>query len=119
LETFKLFPLPKTWALDGVQVSESMLAEIPQYIENSSLAVTIKPGEELLLSIGSLYPRPAKTRGVLPRTLFVQKDALIFPECENVLTQDLSKDQKTSLNLKVVTGDQCMIIPCGWVSYIE
>ena len=118
-EKFQLISLPKEWALDGVGVTESMIDELPKYIEKPLLNKTIEPGEEFLLSIGSLYPRPAKISGVLPRTLFVQSDTTTFPKCEWLMEKDRPSNQQIPLGLKIITGDWCMIIPCGSIAYLK
>lgn len=116
-EKFRLIPLPKEWALDGIGVTQNMIDELPKHIETPLLNVTIKPGEVFLFSIGSLYPRPARTSGVLPRTLFVSTDTTTFPECEWLIPNDQSSNQPLSIKLKIVTGERCTIIPCGSIAY--
>lgn len=118
-EHFKLIPLPKEWALDGWGVTESMLDELPKLIEKPSLTVKLEAGEELLLSIGSLYSRPTKTSGVLPRTLFVQNDGKSFPECESLMQEELSSNQQIPMGLKIIIGERCMLIPCGSIAYLK
>ena len=118
-EKFRLILLPKEWALDGVDISESMLDELPKYIEQPLLNKTIEPGEEFILSVGSVYPRPAKTSGVLPRTLFVHSDTTTFPECEWLMKKERSSNQQIPVGLKIILGERCMIIPCGSISYLK
>ncbi len=118
-EKFKLIPLSSEWALDGVEISESMIDELPVYIENPVLSETIEPGEKIVLAIGSLYPRSTKTAGVLPRMLFAQSDTGIFPDCEWLMEKDQSLNQQIPMGLKIIFGERCMIIPCGQVSYPE
>ncbi|MBT8189325.1 MAG: hypothetical protein KJO29_02760 [Bacteroidia bacterium] len=117
-EKFRLIPLPKEWALDGVEISKSMINEITGYIENPALNDTIGPGKKIILAIGSIYPRPAKSTGVLPRKLFTVSDTDIFPECDWHLEKDSSSNQKNQMGLKVIFGEKCMIIPCGQISYV-
>lgn len=116
-EQFKLIPLPGEWARDGVGVSDSMISELPTLIDNPVLAATIAPGEKIVLAIGSIYPLPAKTSGVLPRVLFTQRDTTTFAECDWLLEKDRSSNQHIPLGLKVIFGDKCRIIPCGQVTY--
>ncbi len=118
-EKYRLIPLPKEWALDGVGISDSMIDELPAYIEKPVLDETLGPGEDLVLAIGSLYPRPAKSTGVLPRTLFAQGDKTTFPDCDWLMEKDRSSDQQIPLGLKIIFGEKCMIIPCGQISYPE
>lgn len=118
-EKFKLIPLPKEWALDGLGVTENMIDELANHIEKPFLHVTIKPHEEFLLSIGSLYPRPTKTNGVVPKILFVQNDATIFPDCDWLMQKNQLSNQQIPMGLKIVIGEKCMIIPCGSISYLN
>ena len=116
-DEFKLIPLPKEWALDGVGVTEGMIDELPKYIDKPLLNETIEPGEKMILAIGSLYPRPAKTTGVLPRILFSQGDTTAFPECDWLMEEDKSSNHQIPLELKIIFGERCMIIRCGQISY--
>ncbi|KAA3626939.1 MAG: hypothetical protein DWQ02_20140 [Bacteroidetes bacterium] len=116
-QQFKLIPLPLEWARDGADISESMIDELPAYIENPILKETIEPGENMVLAIGSLYPRPAKTSGVLPRLLFAQSDTTTFPGCDWLMGKKPSSNQQIPLGLKIISGEKCMIIPCGEISY--
>lgn len=118
-QVFKLIPLPEEWALEGVDISESMIDQLPGYIENPSLSKTITPGEKLVLAIGTLYPRPAQTTGVLPRTLFAHSDPEIFPDCDWLMEKNRSSNQPIPMGLKIIFGEKCTIIPCGKVSYEE
>ena len=118
-EKFTLIPLPKEWALDGVGVTESMIDELPKYIAKPLLNEIIEPGEKIVLSIGSLYPRPPKTTGVLPRTLFALSDTTTFSECDWLVEEIGSSNQQLLLGLKIIFGERCMIIPCGQISYPE
>ena len=116
-ENFGLIPLPKAWALDGVEISESMIDKLPDYIEKPDLIEAIPPGGEIVLAIGSLYPRPTNTTGVLPRTLFVLSDSTNFTECKWLMQKDRSSSQQIPLGLKIVFGERCIVIPCGQISY--
>ena len=118
-EKFKLIPLSKEWALDGIGVTESMINELPSYIEKPQLNKVIEPGEKLVLSIGSVYPNPAKVTGVLPRTLFVQGDLKNFPDCDWLMEKNRSSNKRIPLGLKTIFGKKCLIIPCGTISYLD
>lgn len=118
-EKFNLIPLPTEWGLEHTDITESMLDEIPKLIEKPYLKATIEPGNEIILSIGSIYPRPAKSTGVLPRTLFVQNDSTILSNCERYIEVETTISQQIPLRLKTIFGEQCMIIPCGYISYVE
>lgn len=116
-EKFRLIPLAKEWALDGVEISDGMINELPAYIEKPVLKETIAPGEKLIIAIGSVYPRPARTTGVLPRVLFVPNGTEIFPECDWRMEKDQTAGQPIQIGLKVIFGEKCRIIPGGSISY--
>jgi hypothetical protein len=116
-EKFRLIPLPEEWALDGVEISDGMMNELPSYIKKPVLNETIAPGEKLIFAIGSIYPRPARTTGVLPRILFVQNGEITFPDCEWYLEKDQTSGQPIKMGLKVIFGQSCRIIPGGSISY--
>ena len=118
-EQFKLIPLSTSWGLDNVEISEKMLDEIPYLIQKPNFHSIIKPGEELIFSIASIYPRPAKSTGVLPRTLFEEFMIENFDGCIALQHNTPTLKHRVPLNLKVVFGEQCMIIPCGYISYLE
>ena len=116
-DKFKLIPLPREWALDGVDITESMLDELPSYIQNPVLNETISPGEKIVFAIGSLYPRPAKSTGVLPRLLFAHSDTTTFPECDRFMIKEPESNQTIPIGLKIIFGEKCKIIRCGQISY--
>ena len=116
-DKFKVIPLPKEWALDGVGVTEGMMDELPHYIERPVFNATIKPGETCTFSIGTLYPNPPKMTGVLPRTLFTHLNSGMFPTCEWLMKKYPSSQSQMALGLKLVYGENCIIIPCGQASY--
>ncbi len=117
-EKFKLIPLPMEWAIDGSDISERMIDKLPSYIENPVLNETIEPGARIVFAIGSIYPRPAKSTGVLPRTLFVLGKSDIFTDCDWLMDIDRS-NQHIPMGLKIIFGEKCTIIPCGQISYPE
>ncbi|NNE08059.1 MAG: hypothetical protein HKN20_05800 [Gemmatimonadetes bacterium] len=114
-ETFQLIPLPEEWARGGAGVTDSMLSEVPNYIAQPAMNATIEPGGELVLGIATLYAT-GKTRGILPRTLFLHQESGMFPTCDWFMEDEPTSDSTIALGLKLVTGDYCMVIPCGRVS---
>jgi hypothetical protein len=118
-EMFKLIPLPKEWAANHSEITEHMINIVPKYIGDPLITVIIEPGEEFVLSIGSVYPRPAKVHGVLPRTLFVLNEITDFSECEWLMKKDRSTNNQIALGLKTVIGEKCLIIPCGSITYLK
>ena len=118
-EQFKVIPLPKEWALDGVEITESMINVLPQYINQPFFDKTLKPGEKCIMAIGTLYPRPTKGSGILPNTLFTHNKRGDFPACDWFMKKDLPSNSQIALGLKLNFGESCMIIPCGQISYPE
>ena len=118
-EMFKLIPLPAEWAADHSEITKHMLNLIPKYIGEPLINEIIKPDEKFVLSIGSVYPRPAKVHGVLPRTLFVLNEITDFSECEWLMEKDRSTSNLIPLGLKTIIGERCLIIPCGSISYLQ
>ncbi|MDX1702447.1 MAG: hypothetical protein R3250_17595 [Melioribacteraceae bacterium] len=118
-QIFKLIPLPKEWALDGVGITDSMVNEIPTLIDNPNVNITIEPGEKFIIAIGTLYPSPPKTGGVLPKMLFAHNYPGDFPSCDWVMEEDLSLHPEIALGLKLNFGQNCIVIPCGMISFHE
>ncbi|MBT8220251.1 MAG: hypothetical protein KJP00_10515, partial [Bacteroidia bacterium] len=113
---FSIFPMPKEWALDGVEITDNMKNELKNYIDKPFLNTTLKPGEKSVIAIGTLYSRPPKSTGVLPNTLFVHSNSGLFPTCKWVMKKDPSSDPM-ALGLRLNFGPSCTVIPCGQVSY--
>lgn len=118
-EPFMILPTPTTWVQDGRDITESMYDELAPYIADPSFSEIIKPGEKLLTGIGTLYPRPPKTTGVLPKTLFVHLGEETFPYCDWHMTREVSSQTQLPLGLKIIFGPACRVIPCGHISYLE
>ena len=118
-EQFRLIPLPKEWALDGIGVTESMIVDLPSYIDNPSLNETIKPGQKIVMAIGALYPRPPKFSGVLPNMLFTQDKRSLYSDCPGLTDPILAIDSGLKLGLKLKFGESCRIISCGQVAYTK
>ena len=112
-EEFKVIPLPEAWALDGVGITDSMLEELPHYIDDPSLERSLAPGENLRIAIGTLYPRPPRFSGVLPRELYIHNVTGGFSDCEGQLSGISLDHDPVQLGLKLVFGDSCSLIPCG------
>lgn len=116
-EKFRLILLPEEWALEGIGVTESMMTELPNYIDKPLLNNTLEPGEKFLVVIGTLYPRPPKNSGILPNTLFTHNRRDMFTECDWLMQEDPLSSPKNTLGLKLNFGNRCMVIPCGQISY--
>lgn len=120
---FKVFPMPKEWALDGVGISDSTYNDLPNYINNPSLSKTLKPGEEWLLAFGTLYPRRINY-GVFPMAVFPQNNRAFHHWCDNVVVPDESPNAQfiIELNIGFTSGSQaspesCSVISFGEISY--
>jgi hypothetical protein len=115
-EKFKLIPLPKEWALDGVEITESMINELPKYIDKPLLNETIEPGEKIVVAIGTLRPVPTNCSPI-PNVLFTYSNSDNFKACDSLMNQDKSANSQLVLGVKLdYCGGRCIIIPCGLVS---
>ena len=83
---FKVIPLPKEWALDGVEVTDSMVDALQNSLNKPSLRYTLEPDEKWVFAIGTVYQPTGY--GVLPNALYVQGDKPSFHECKNHLNRD-------------------------------
>jgi len=123
-EKFKVIPLPKEWTLDGVEITESMINEIPKYINKPSINKIIEPNEKFVLSIGTVYPSSPKLCGVLPNLLFTQNDRDNFQSCDVQMELNRSTNPQLAILLKLVfcvnsDAPGCSLISCGKISYPE
>ena len=116
-ENFRLIPLPKEWALDGVGVTERMIDELSHYIDKPVLNATIEPGASFVMAVGTLYPRPPKSSGVLPKELFAYSARSILPSCDWLVETESGTNTKMTLGLKLGFGESCRLVPCGQVTY--
>lgn len=116
---FHVIPLPEAWALDGVEITDSLLTELPKYMERPFFSKKLKPGEKWVIAIGTVYPRPAQFSGVLPNTLFTPTGQGVFPDCDWLVQPEQSPNPQVALGLKLTFGKDCRIIPCGQISYPE
>ncbi|NRB50890.1 MAG: hypothetical protein HRU41_24685 [Saprospiraceae bacterium] len=118
-EPFSVIPLPERWAMDGVEITDSLLNEIPKYLQRPSVSKTLKPGEEWLMAIGTVYSRPAKFTGVLPHVLFTHTTEALFPACDWVMAKSPSSGALLPLGLRLRLGGNCMVVPAGQMTYFE
>lgn len=116
-ESFRLLPLPKKWAMDGLGVTDQMMEELPASIDQPVWHKTLQPGETCLLGIGTLYPRPTESSGILPNALFVLGNGNMFPECDRLDEADPSPSPDRTLMLSLKYSGKCMVIPCGRIWY--
>lgn len=118
-EPFSLIPLPERWAMDGVDITDSLLNEIPKYLQQPSVSKVLKPDEEWLMAIGTVYSRPARFTGVLPHILFTYSSAAAFSDCEWVMEEIPSPGAPLALGLRLRLGENCMIVTVGQMAYLE
>lgn len=118
-EPFNLIPLPERWAMDGVEITDSLLNELPKHLQQPTVSKILKPGEKWLMAIGTVYPRPARFTGVLPHTLFTHTTAAVFSECDWDMEEIPSSGAPLSLGLKLRLGGNCMVVPAGQMTYLE
>ena len=78
---------------------------------------TLQPGEKCITAIGTLYPRPPKTAAFLPNALFVHTEPDVYAACNRLIDKDPSGEHPVSLGLKLIFRENCVIIPCGQISY--
>jgi len=62
-------------------------------IENPVLNEPFAPGDGIVFTIGFVYPRPAKSTGVLPRWLFAMGETEIFGDCDRFKEKEISSNQ--------------------------
>lgn len=115
-EKFNVIPMPNEWAIDGGEVTERMLDELPKYITKPYLNKTLEPGEEILLAIGTLF-RQGKTSGIVPNSLFQYRDGTILSECDWLIEQESSPNSQVTLGLELSSSGRCIRIQCGHISY--
>lgn len=122
-EQFSVFPMPEVWALDGVEISDSTLKELPKYIGQASMSKVLKPGEHFLFAIGTLYPNEVGY-GAFPVALFSHDDRALHHECNQLINPDelTIPDLELELLIGFTSGsqaspDSCTTITCGQVSY--
>jgi hypothetical protein len=118
-EPFMILPMPTTWVQYGRDITESMYDKLEPNIADPSFSKILQPGEKLLTGIGTLYPRPPKTTGVLPRALFAHLDERIFPSCDGHMPKATASQAQLPLGLKIIFGADCRVIPCGHISYLN
>ncbi len=118
-EPFNLIPLPERWAMDGVDITDRLLNEIPKYLQQPSVNKVLKPGEEWLMAIGTVYPRPVRFTGILPHILFTHTTAAVFSECDWDMEEIPSSCAPLALGLRLRLGGNCMVVPAGQMTYLE
>ena len=111
---FKVIPLPKEWAQDGI--TDNMYDKLPNYIDKPLINETIKPGENVTIGIGTLVIKP-RDISININAPFAHTEKGVFPTCDWQMNVDPSSNPKIALGLKLVINEICTIIPCGHISY--
>ena len=125
-QKFRLFLLPKELMRDKVtydsvsyEIGDNEIRDFFDRDLNPSYSInkTIKPGKKCVITIGTLYPRPAKISGVVPNTLFALSDGEVLSTCDRLMKGDQFANSRIGLGLKLDFRESCMIIHCGQISY--
>lgn len=122
---FKVFPLPKEWARDGLGPSDTMLTEMPKYIAHPIMSKTIAPGERFVLGLGILTPYPAEY-GVFPIAVIPNENEKYYGECVDLIEPEQLPDGQKVFQLCIgfASGSQAYpdgrtTIVAGRISYPE
>ena len=122
---FRIFPMPEIWAMDGIDITDSILRELPPYMDNPSLSKTLKPGETWYLAFGTLYPKNINY-GVFPIAVFSQDQRDLQHECKNQINPEELPISPLSLELLIgftdgsqASPDSCISLPFAQISYPE
>lgn len=122
-QQFKVFPMPEIWALDGVEITDSILHAIPKYINQPVVSKTLAPGEKWLLAFGTLYLTTVNY-GVFPIAIFSHNNRALYPEGARLTDPNNQPVSPLSLELLVgfTSGSQASpeshaTINCGQISY--
>ena len=113
------------FALDGVEISDSLLKELPKYKYKPFLNETLDSNEECVMTIGILRSRQPELCSATPYGILEYRDRGITPSCEWAMNEDQASNPELALGLKVgfcTIGEEyksCTIISCGQISYAE
>lgn len=124
-EQFKVIPLPKEWALNGVEITDSIINELPKYIDKPFLNRTLEPRERCVATIGILRPIRTNLCSATPYAILEYSDRGIFPSCEWLMSEGRASNPELAIGFKVgfctigEVYESCMIIHCGQISYTE
>lgn len=120
-QKFKVIPLSEEWALDGLEITESMITNLSKYIDNPTWNKTLDPGEKCVFAVGTHYQ--AINYGPVPNGLFSQDKKRLYLDCDSPHNQNKSTHPQLALALKIdfyhwtLPPEGCRIIPCGKISY--
>lgn len=123
-EQFKVLLLSEEWGLDGVDITEKMINELPKNTEKPVFEKTLDAHKKCVVTIGILRPREGLCSAT-PYAILEYNNSDIFPSCEWSIGEYKAPNPDLALGLKVgfctVGGDyeSCTVIPCGQISYLE
>ena len=121
-EHFNIILLSKEWAMEGFEITDSMINELPKYIGKPPMNKILEPNETYVATIGILRPSRENLCSATPYALLEYGDRGNYPSCVWAMNEDQSAT-RLSLGLKVgfcTSGQEfksCNIIPCGQISY--
>lgn len=117
-EKFQLVVLPEIWALDGVDITDEMIKELPTYLQSERFSKEIKPKETMVLAIGTYRQVPSISSVPIPNELFIQSEKGLLNECAFYGPEEPVSDTSTALWLKLLVdintdAPWCISVPCG------
>lgn len=126
-QTFKVFLLPIELSSDDItfdsvsyELGDNALRDFfdqglaPPF----TISTTLESGEECVIALGTLYPRPTNC-GVVPNALFLLNNSDLYPDCDSLINQGVSANPSFALGLKLDFCSGCTLIPLGQISYPE
>ena len=122
-ETFRVFPLPRVFGLDGVDITDSILAGLSRYVDEPVLDKTLEPGEQLVMAFGTLYPWGVDY-GIYPIAVCSHDNRALYRECNQLIDPNTLDINPSTIELLLgITGgsqatpDSCIRIASGQISY--
>ncbi|MDX1702446.1 MAG: hypothetical protein R3250_17590, partial [Melioribacteraceae bacterium] len=114
-----------------VEITDSMITELPKQIDKPFLNKTLEAHETFILTIGILRPSRTNLCSATPYAMLEYSDRGIFPDCGWAMHEGQSihpiaiEDKRSPLALGLKVGfctvgeeyETCTIIPCGKISY--
>ena len=118
---FKIVPLPSNWVRDGAEITDSLLVAFKENLDQPEMNITLSPGEERSIGIGTVYPQGLSYPSPLPYGLVVRGEQGQTYPCEYRLKQNNSISE-SELELQLVLywsslEEFCGIVDCGRLRY--
>ena len=120
-EHFNILPLSKEWGMNGIEITDSMILELSNYMNKPSRNITINPGESYVTTIGIIRPVRPDLCSATPYALMEYGNWKINSDCNWKDTKANYSDIGLKVGFCTVGGkyEHCIIIPCGQVSFPE